>query len=438
MKYIGKLKGSNRVFIGTILLAACAFMVTACGEDRTHEYEEKTARDHWMLDVMRQEYLWGSSIQELGWKDYFAKPSEFFAKLTKQAPVNDKWSWCAIDTIEEDYHERGYFNHYNSYGLDFVVMIDPTGGTSRQYARILTVYPNSPAERCGLQRGDFISAIDGTKFTSSEAKKLKNGKKHTLTIEHLGINSEEETFVWEESETVELGASEYVEDTPYPVVTTLDVSGKKVGYMLCSRLTEGPVEKDVLSTSYRSLLITKMASMAAVSFDVFVLDLRLCNDGTLSMANLLASYFADESMRDQVFAKTFYNENRSGQNSTIFFDEYGINNRLDVKKLYIVTGTYTQGAPEWIIRALRRHRGEDFVTVVGAKTSGQVVQTGHISSDFYVTLHPAIAYVADADGDYNYTAGLTPDIAVNENAGYKLYPYGSPQELILSTILERE
>ena len=82
-----------------LAIVALAVVSTGCGEDRTHEYEERTGLDHWMMDVMREEYLWGDVLKDLTWKDYFAKPDEFMAKITAQAPVDDEWSWCAIDTL---------------------------------------------------------------------------------------------------------------------------------------------------------------------------------------------------------------------------------------------------------------------------------------------------------------------------------------------------
>ena len=129
-----------------------------------------------MMEVMRTQYLWGDSIKEdkISWKDYFAAPDKFFPKLTAFAPIKDSFSWCEIDTIEEDHHQRGHFNHIDSYGLDFALMTDPTGATSRQYARVITVMPNSPASRAGLHRGDFIGVVDGNRISSSNVSYLEN------------------------------------------------------------------------------------------------------------------------------------------------------------------------------------------------------------------------------------------------------------------------
>ena len=55
-----------------------------------------------------------------------------------------------------------------------------------------------------------------------------------------------------------------------------------------------------------------------------------------------------------------------------------------------------------------------------------------------MTLHPAVCYVADVDGDHDYAAGLTPDIDVDEQTTLFLYPYGDTREVLLNAILTRE
>ena len=108
-------------------------MLFSCkGEDRTYEYVELTKTDHWIEDAMKEWYLWGDSLKTVEDKNYFKKPEEFLKILTLQAPEKDKWTYCSNDTIEEDYHERGYFNHVDSYGLDLAIITDPTNQTTKQ------------------------------------------------------------------------------------------------------------------------------------------------------------------------------------------------------------------------------------------------------------------------------------------------------------------
>lgn len=407
-----------------ILIGICVLFVS-CGKDRTNEYEERTSRDHWIFEVMQEEYLWGDVLTEVAWKDYFAQPQDFLSKLTQQAPVKDTWSWCEIDTLPQDYHERGYFNHLSSYGLDLFVMTDPTGETSRQFARIMTVYANSPASRCGLQRGDFISTVDGTKINTSVVKNLVNGKRRTLIVERLIQNESEGTLEWGEAQTIELDASEFVDDIAYPISKVFSTESGKIGYLMCNRLVDDNLD-------------ATMASFSGTEYDGFVLDMRLCNDGMLDSACRLASYFVDENQRGQLFAKTIYSEKKQALNASILFDEEAIIHHLKTNYVYVITSSYTKGAAEWLIRGLQKALGDEYVVIVGMTTAGQIVMTSEIPSDFYVTLHPAVAYVADADEDYNYADGLNVDIELDERSALYLYPYGNEKELLLNTILNHE
>ena len=151
-------------------------MTISCGDDRTWQYEEMTQHNHWLFAEMKDKYLWGDSLKEFepAWKDYFNQPSEFLSKLAAKSKQGDSWSYVEVDTLNEDRHKRGNFNHVNSYGMDFVLMNDPTGQTTKQVLRVLTVYPNSPAERAGLLRNDFICSYNSQKIASNNLSKLQS------------------------------------------------------------------------------------------------------------------------------------------------------------------------------------------------------------------------------------------------------------------------
>lgn len=426
-----------KYFFSILFVASVFAGLFACGEDRTGEYEELTACDHWMTAAMRDYYLWGDSIKEdeLAWKSFFYEPQTFFSSLTKFAPVSDVWSWCAVDTLDEDYHERGYFNHLDSYGLDFLLMTDPTGATSRQYARVKTVIKGSPADRAGIERGDFIGMVDGNRMTSSYISYLTNGKQRKLVVSKLGVTSDESEFFWTKEDTVLMEQSEYVEDVPFPAVASFQAGDAKVAYLMCNRLTTGPVEQSADSQTYVDELKSAVNSIKDVNPDVMVLDLRLCNYGDLSMACLLASYIAGNSAADRVFAQTIHRENLAEEDQTFYFDSSAVTNAIEPEYLFIITSSYTAGAAEWLIRALLNVMGMTNLYLVGQTTDGQIVITEEIHSEYYVTLNPAVAFVADENGEFDFVDGIQPDVEIDEMSYVQLYPYGDKNEVILEAIL---
>ena len=385
-------------------------LCVACGKDRTYEYEEKTVGCHQLQDLMTEWYLWGDSIKDVDWQQYFSKPTDFISKLTAQSKANDKWSYCLIDTIESDPLPCGTFNHINSYGMDVELMSDPTGETTKQYARVLTVYANSPAERCGLQRNDFIGQIDNDKINSSIIKNLVNGRSRKLHVSHLGLSDDEEALCWAGHDALTIGKSERV---TVPAVMVSRLLYSDIGYLMLSDLSQ---------TEEITAAINRLKS--PTMYDL-IIDLRLCNRGTIECVCEVAKLIGQV---DGPFLRTFWNPSKSANNQTYSITTTGAYN------LYFITSKYTQGAAEWLIHGLQA-MSPDCVRVIGQTTAGQNVMLKAIPSDYQFTIYPAVAFVGDKDGNYDYRKGITPDDPINEFEYAVLYPYGDRREVLVNYIL---
>lgn len=421
------------LFCICVLFGVLSF--SSCGEDRTYQYEEKTQHNHWMYDVMLDEYLWADRLKdyEPDWKSFFAAPSSFLSTLVSKSGHGDVWSYVEIDTLMVDSHERGQFNHLDSYGMDYVLMTDPTGQTTKQVLRLMTVYPNSPAAEAGLKRNDFIISLDGDKISSSNMAKLKKGGAHSLEVTHVAVDDVENFFYWSDTTAVALGASRYVEDEAFPVYNIMYIEGMKVGYVMCTRLVEHAAERGTgrgNGAEYREKLDEIMAYMRSGGVDEFVLDLRLCNYGTLAMAQRLASYVVNPNCRDGAFARTFRNEAHAAENVVLPYD-LSLGN-IGKNRVYIITSAYTQGAAEWLIHSLRCSMGEENVITIGLPTKGQNVMTEEVGQNYHVCLFPVVAYVADGEGNYNY-GSIAPTINVNEQNYVSMGEYGTLDDILYYT-----
>ena len=421
-----------------IMFIVSTMLMVACGEDRTYQYVEKTQHNHWIHDLMLDEYLWADSLTDYTptWKNYFAEPSAFLELLTKQSKNADTWSYVEIDSIDDDAHSNGYFLHYESYGLDFLLMTDPTGQTTKQVLRVITVYPDSPAEHAGLLRGDYICSYNGYKLTANNIKRLQRGPARTLQVCHMEADPEEGFYYWADTIEVQLEPSEYVEDVAFPVTTVTDVEDRRVGYLMCTRLVEWPIEQGDRRGNnpvYRDRLDAIIQQLKAASLDEMILDLRLCNYGTIEMAQRLASFVVSPSALGGTFVKTFWNERYTDNNITLPYDTSVPN--LGLNRIYIITSDRTQGAAEWLIHALQHSMGTENVIIIGTETAGQNVMTQEVGHDFYVSLNPVVAYVSDGSGDYDY-APIVPSIYENEFTYLNLYEYGIAEEVLFNTALQ--
>ncbi len=393
------------------MIAACLLVASfmSCGEDRTYEYEEKTAACHWMQEVMSEWYLWNDSIKDLAWKSYFDSPTTFIQELVALGP-GDKWSYCLIDTVASDGNPCGYFNHADSYGIDFVLMADPTGETTRQYARVITVYPNSPAERCGLERNDFISRIDNNNVSSTNTSQLVNGRSRTLVVNKLDVNTEEALYYWSSIDTITIEKSEKVS---VDAVLISKIVANDVGYILLSNMDDA----DAIVPSLTSLIDRGPSEI--------VFDLRLCNQGTVECAHEIAKLVSNVS---GTFLQTVWNSDKSANNASYTVTP------VNSVPLFFITGDNTQGAAEWLLYGLRS-LGQTDMTIIGTKTAGQNVMLQAIPTQYSYTVYPAVAYVENQEGEYDYSSGITPDSVVDELNYVNLYPYGNIYEVVLNTIL---
>lgn len=400
-------------------MTLCCPMLAGCGEDRTYEYDALTIKNRTIQTTMQEWYIWGENIKDQEWKDYFSEVSTFFSKLVKAAHPGDTWSYCLTDSLTQDCHERGTFNHINSYGIDYKTMSDPTRLTSQTYARILTVYDGSPAKECGLERGEFIGYIDGEKVTENNVVNLKNGDSHILTVSTLSTIGD--SLIWKDERDVEIGASRRVADTQVPVINLFTVKGKVAGYVMINHLDNDSFKETIKEFK---------------DADALIIDLRLCNTGTAEGANALASCLVGVDKYNSTFCTSVWNKTKESMNQTFKYDADYKTYNPEVNEVYFITSAYTAGAAEWVVYCLRHTMGTDSYKTVGVTSKGQNVYIMDFLSSYGYKLGLSVAYITDGDGNYDYASGISPDISINEFERVRLYPYGNKNEIVLSTIFK--
>jgi C-terminal processing protease CtpA/Prc len=430
MNYGGVKQGRLHHFTYCLSVLVLAMTFVSCGEDRTYQYDEITRGNHRIVELMQDYYLWADEMNtDIDWKGYFGNGDTFFKKLIA---IKDDWSYCTIDSVVEDKFARGYFNHLNSYGMDFDVIADPTGATSRTFARVLFVATDSEADKAGITRGDFISFIGQARVSNSNVKYLVSGDTVNLTINHLAYDVEEELLYWEDTVDVVMGKSGHLEDYPYFVNEVFDFQSRRVAYLMDTRLIRGPYETDPSSVKYRDDMDSIFATYKALGVNELIVDLRFCNHGEMDMAQRLASYIAASKHNGEVFATTAWRDDLSANNTTNNYDLSLTNgNALELDRVVFITGGYTTGPAEWMIHSLQHTMGTGNVILIGEWTAGQNVMTVPVATDFHMTLYPVVANVGDATGDNDYPKGIEPTFLNNESSYVYLYEYGSLDEILL-------
>lgn len=391
----------------SLVIALVVAMFSSCGEDRTREYYDLTEENQWIYSKMQEVYLWRDVMKEPSRTTFFSKPSKFFSSLLY---TTDKTSFFT-DTVSA-----------GSYGITFTVMRDPIGERpSKVYALALMVEPGSPADVAGVERGTWISSVNGTAFTTSKYSILQSGAGGELVTEYIDYDDEEQKYYWVPGDTLQIDASvDYAARALY-IDSIYTVRGKKIGYLVLNNFGGD----DFVQQTQDALL-----SFAGNEVDEVILDLRYCTGGSIANATSFASAFVAPELYGTPFASLLDAEYEPDttycytQQQTTLYD----------KKLYIITGAQTAGAAELFTVAVNKSRPMYDVITFGAKSKGESIVTGNIPSPYGFSINPAMHYAALADGAL--LPAVTTDFSIDElKQPAHIYPLGSEQEYLLYNVL---
>lgn len=398
----------NRLY--TLLFAVAGlFSFMACGEDRTHEYLEKTEENQWTFSTMKDVYLWADGIKTPERKNFFSTTSKFFNSLLYK---NDKASFFT-DSVSD-----------GSYGLAFSLMRDPLGEKmNRYYALVLYVEPGSPAAMAGIERGMWISAVDGKSLTASNSKVLVSGGDAKVATEWIDYNDDDERYFWVNGDTLSMHASHTFGSRAIYLDSVYNVREGKLGYMVCSNFNG-----DSFANEVQEILL----EFAAAEVDDIVIDMRYCDGGTMENATALASALVSASFAGTPFAVL---KGKDETADTIHcFTESPVN--MSEKRLFFIIGEGTKGSAELLVESVNVSRDMYDVMVLGANSAGENVMTREFVSPYGFSINPAVAVICTPNGEKLPPNGIVPDYPLDELEEVKhIYPLGSEQEYMLRNII---
>lgn len=232
----------RKILLIPALIVVSVSSFFSCGVDRWPEYAHLTELDTWMYDIMQQNYLWYQYMPGYDEVNLFQDPATFLSKAKW-----DKDSYSFVDSVLEA--------PLPTYGFDYSLVKSQDNDTAYN-ALITYVIPESPAEKAGLQRGDWIMKVDTSYISKKYETQLLQG---TIARElSMGVWKEVEEEPEEGEEvpeepvmvykvvpngvTLDLGAAQSIEDQPvhkYEILT-LD-NGAKVGYLMYNSFTAEPM-----------------------------------------------------------------------------------------------------------------------------------------------------------------------------------------------------
>ena len=229
---------SLNIWIGIFL----CLLIVSCSDDnddsiKGNDDNTDISINHWIEKKLRNDYLWYSELPATNKIDYTADPEAFFYSLLslKDGKTRNGKHLYYYSYMKKNkgYKTRTSIDADNTYGMEFTLfsVVDrnnkPLG---YYYARVLYILPDSPADKAGLERGDWIIGINGkNNIKEGNYKTLFSGSATQWTITHN-----------ETTKTIDIEASTAVEDNPLYYHDVLTVGDKKIGYLVYNHFTPGP------------------------------------------------------------------------------------------------------------------------------------------------------------------------------------------------------
>ena len=294
------------------------------------------------------------------------------------------------------------------------------------------VYPDSPADKAGLKRGDIISRYNGSAITANNINQAFQDLYYALS-NNISIG------VWDaatkKTNTLSFSTGAYKEN-PVAASMVLELEdGPKVGYL--SYLA--------FDSAFDSELISAMRSLKENGAEEMVLDLRLNGGGSVNSSTILGSMLLDASYNDKTYAVLARNSANQKPNTTCkITTAYNGQSlpRLGIKRLFVITTGNTASASEMVISGLRGLGVE--VILIGTTTEGKncgmdvtnytnkgvtyeyapitFMNFNATSYEQYLAGEPYFDYPEgiEADSDMEYFAANAKDDVVKTLAGF--YP----------------
>lgn len=378
---------------------------------------------------MEDVYLWKSYLPTIDIR-YEFDSKEYFHKLLYE---EDKWSFITDDIQGLEASFNGVETSFG-YSLAF----GRFSNTGNLFAIIEYVYPNSPASNAGLKRGDIIVKLNGGDITDNNYRELFDGSSLTITMGVLNNGS------IATGNTIPI-TSQILNLDPVLITNVIEEGGHKIGYLFYAQFI----------SNYNSSLDAAFQDFKNQGITDMVLDIRYNPGGYMSAAQHLCSSLAPTAVVNAEDVLVTMQWNDFYQNYWASHPEFDYQIhlnfkstnpvKLDLNKIYILTGSGSASASELTITGLDPYMD---VVLIGDTTYGKY--TGSITlkpediyqdSTYYADfdnwgIQPIVLRYANANGVTDFKNGFAPDFYVYDNL-FDGFPLGDPTEPLLAKALEQ-
>ena len=385
---------------------------------------------NFMWKAMNFWYFWQSNVPDLGDNRFsnsesyteflqsVEEPGAFFD--SKLLYIEDRFSFYNSDYRELTNSLAGISR---SNGLEFGLVRKSNSEEVFGYVRY--IIPNSDAASKDIERGDLFTGVDGTTLTINNFADLLFGENNTYVLNMADFSNGD---VIQNDREVSLTKEEALAENPVFISKSFEINGITIGYLMYNQFTN----------EYDDDLYDAILGLKNLGITELIVDLRYNPGGSVNTTRILASMIYDTNT-DNLFLRKRYNDKIQDQLSesqleVYFTDRVGSNtiDPLGLNKLYVLTSASSASASELLINSLEpyidvviigdvtRGKNEFSTTLVDDRENSYLYtpsRVNKINPDNQWAIQPLLGRNENADGFFDYTNGLIPDIPLKEDYG---------------------
>ncbi|NIF06177.1 peptidase S41 [Chryseobacterium sp. Tr-659] len=411
-------------FLKLQFIVFIAFLVSCANNDENPPVFPEGSTESvnlWVQDSMKRYYYWADQMPAK--PDYRLPVKDFFKSLLSS---QDRFSFI-VNTDDPSSYPRSI---RNMYGFDYTIVQLANGEV---VTVVKLVLQNSPAFNAGLERGMILTKINGKTLTAANAEVLASTIKDQTVIDLTVGKWKNGAVADEKNITVYYGYS-----FEQPVLSKIfEKNGKKIGYLYIYDFPDGMT----------TVLYQKFAEFKTAGVQELILDLRYNYGGSVSSAAALCSLIPSGISSGSPFIIFKGNKNGGEVKRTfaqqIAYDPKALDfntlhaNALSLAKVYILTSNSTASAAEIVINNLKPYLQVIQIgdTTLGKDMAGFTIEDKRKPKKISWQIHPVVYKVFNTNGVGGYSAGISPQVYVNEYAALPLQPLGDADETLISAVL---
>lgn len=396
----------KRVLYILVLLAVACTQPGYPGIDNPQQ--GGSANDRKIIDYidqrLSQEYYWLDEVEEkqslfnrnLKWENYLDASLAMLSTNSDDGYINSKGQRVFYSYIRKSNSTTRATVAGFGIGLHYTIAV--IDSENQHYGFVVEkVYPDSPAERAGVLRGDVITMIGNSYINPSNyATRFNSIEQNTASSLELKLRRQSDNTTHD----VELTKDSYSE-TPVIYSDVIEVDNQKIGYLAYTSFV-GEYDEELLNA------IREIKAQGATDL---VLDLRCNSGGSVLSAVKLCSALLPIDYEGRVLCHLERNKRNTVVQKQADYLVENSGEILRLERLYVICSDYTASASELVVMGLR---GLDFpVMLIGSQTEGKncgMDVTTRTISNTTVEFAPITFMCFNAKGYGDWGEGIVPDI----------------------------